>query len=43
MTLGIGQTAGIKDLQEEIKHFWMGLLKFIKQDDTMWATTKLAR
>jgi len=41
MALCVRQAAGIKDLQEEIKDFWMSFLQFIQQDDAMRAAAQL--
>ena len=43
VALGIGQATGVKHLQEEIKHFWMGFFHFIEQDDAVRAAAQFAR
>src|SRR5436305_1472679 len=40
-SLSIGQASIVHDLQQGVEDFWMRLLNFIEQDDTVRATTHL--
>ena len=37
VSLGVGETSFVKELQKKVGHFAVSLLKLIKEDETVWA------